>query len=542
MPAIIGVSGQLVAPIMGLLAVRSTAPNPDALDDRGFPMMTVAIRTTPMVLVYVSIAAMAWFVGGCASFVPPGGIGNDNAASDESPVDGVLDPAGGDVGRPIGETGGTVADGDLVAGDPVPDGSGAPPDDDSIVSPPIDVDDSETPLPDDAPPPPDDIQSGTLTAGSFDDNLNYGVYQSFITQLLQNDAAEQLPALNLGRRVVITVRNDAGQPVGDARVSVIGSDANDQQGQAALDTTTGSDGRVLFLTSLDGAGDESEFLVTVRPPDGSSPVTVTADVADAAWDITLPAVASTAPSRLDLAFVVDATGSMSDELEFLKIEIDAIVSQIQTAFPGVARRFALIVYRDFGDDYVTRVFDFTPSLGDFQNDLSAQFASGGGDYPEAMHVAVEDAAALSWTATETARMMFLIADAPPHAEFGSRTLNGIADLRDAGVAIYPVAASGVADEAEFFMRTAAFVTLSRYLFLTDDSGVGNAHAEPRVPCYHVQRLDRLMIDMITAELNGMSTNPDPSTIIRTVGLPVDGVCTDGPPDFQPEDEFEAQSP
>ncbi|NOT01784.1 MAG: VWA domain-containing protein [Phycisphaerales bacterium] len=483
-------------------------------------------------------------IGGCALSLPPGGFGNDNAAPGEpSDADDVLlDPAGGDVGRPIGETDGTVADGDVIAGDPVPDDSGAPPDDESTTTPPPDGDDTEMPLPDDVPLPPDNVQSGTLTAGSFDDNLNYDVYQSFIAQLLQNDAAEQLPALNLGRRVVITVRNDAGQPVGDARVTVIGASANDQQAQAALDTTTGSDGRVLFLTNLDGAGDESEFLLTITPPDGSDPLTVMANAADAAWDITLPAVASTTPSRLDLAFVVDATGSMADELEFLKIEIDAIASGIQSAFPNVAQRFALIVYRDFGDDYVTRVFDFTASLGDFQNDLSAQFASGGGDYPEAMHVAVEDAAALSWTETGTARMMFLIADAPPHVEFGERTMEGIADLRDAGVAIYPVAASGVADEAEFFMRTAAFVTLSRYLFLTDDSGVGNAHAEPRVPCYHVQRLDRLMIDMITAELNGTQTNPDPATIIRTVGHPVDGVCTAAPSDFQPDNGSEPQAP
>jgi len=40
------------------------------------------------------------------------------------------------------------------------------------------------------------------------------------------------------------------------------------------------------------------------------------------------------------------------------------------------------------------------------------------------------------------------------------------------------------------------------LGLTDDSGVGNPHAEPNVPGYNVDRLDRLMIRMIASELAG----------------------------------------
>lgn len=75
------------------------------------------------------------------------------------------------------------------------------------------------------------------------------------------------------------------------------------------------------------------------------------------------------------------------------------------------------------------------------------------------------------------------------------------------------------------MRSAAFLTLSEYLFLTDDSGVGNTHAEPHIPCYQVQRLDQLMTRMIQAELTGARVEADPADIIRTVGNPVNGVCT-----------------
>jgi len=100
-----------------------------------------------------------------------------------------------------------------------------------------------------------------------------------------------------------------------------------------------------------------------------------------------------------------------------------------------------------------------------------------------------------------------------------------------GVRVYPVASSGVADLAEYVLRTSAFLTLGRYLFLTDDSGVGNPHQEPHQPteptaqpCYHIQKLEQLLIRMIQSELEGSLISPDANTIVRTVGNPLNGVC------------------
>ncbi len=91
------------------------------------------------------------------------------------------------------------------------------------------------------------------------------------------------------------------------------------------------------------------------------------------------------------------------------------------------------------------------------------------------------------------------------------------------MAIYPVAASGVAEACELVMRTAALLTGAEYLFLTDDSGVGNPHAEPHIPHYQVQRLDRLMIRMIASELAGKRISAEPDEIIRTVDHRPDSV-------------------
>ncbi len=370
------------------------------------------------------------------------------------------------------------------------------------------------------------LQSGTLTAGSFDDNLNLDAFRKFISGLLQADASGELPKLTLGDRAIITVLDEAGEPVGNARVVVTVGGSGQQADQTVIDIPTRSDGRVLYSTGVDGAGDATSFTVSVHPADGSAPVTASTDLSDLDWTVNLPGVSAALPTQLDLAFVVDATGSMSDELEYLKIEMDDIVSSVAGAFPDVDQQYALIVYRDAGDVYVTRTFDFTASLSEFQADLSDQRARGGGDYPEAMHDALEEAEALSWRSSNTARVLFLIADAPPHDEYAQRTLDAVMGLRSAGVAIYPVAASGVADAAEYIMRSAALLTLSEYCFLTDDSGVGNPHAEPHIPCYAVQRLDQLMVRLISSELAGHRLYPESEDVIRVVGNPVNGVCED----------------
>lgn len=342
------------------------------------------------------------------------------------------------------------------------------------------------------------IQSGTLTAGSFDDNLRFDDYQAFLSKAMQEDTAEKLPRIALGQRVMVHVSGAQGSPVGDARVVI----RQAPRGPVLLDQMTGSDGRAMFLTGLDAAGHSGEFRVTVEPPDEAEPVTQVVHVDQQPWRIELPETSAKLPQRLDLALVVDCTGSMSDELEYLKVEIDSISKRIYQLFPNVDQRYSLIAYRDEGDRYVTRTFDFTGSLAEFRATLSEQSAQGGGNYPEAMHLALENANQLDWRNRDTARVLFLVADAPPHDRFAGRTLEAVEGLRDRGVRVFPVAASGTAIKAEFVMRAAGFLTLGQYLFLTDHSGVGNPHAEPHVPDYQVERLDRLMIRMIASELAG----------------------------------------
>jgi hypothetical protein len=46
------------------------------------------------------------------------------------------------------------------------------------------------------------------------------------------------------------------------------------------------------------------------------------------------------------------------------------------------------------------------------------------------------------------------------------------------------------------MRFMAIYTNGTYVFITDDSGIGNAHLEPSVGEYQVEKLSDLMIRLI----------------------------------------------
>ena len=75
------------------------------------------------------------------------------------------------------------------------------------------------------------------------------------------------------------------------------------------------------------------------------------------------------------------------------------------------------------------------------------------------------------------------------------------------------------------MRSGAQLTGGRYLFLTDDSGIGDPHLQPEIPCYFVTKLDKAIVRMVTIELSGVYAEPAAADIIRTGGNPSAGQCS-----------------
>lgn len=246
------------------------------------------------------------------------------------------------------------------------------------------------------------------------------------------------------------------------------------------------------------------------------------EVASAQAEFALP---RTSRVRLDIALAIDTTGSMGDEIRYLQTEFDAISKAIEATYPSSQQRWSLVVYRDEGDAYVTRYFDFRDDPAEFRTQLAAQSAGGGGDFPEAPQAAFEVLNQFAWrTEPDVARVAFWVADAPHHDQQAEALAKGIRGARAKGIHVYPVASSGVDELTEHTMRSAAQLTGGRYLFLTDDSGVGGAHKEPTVPCYFVTKLDEALLRVVEAEMTGMVRTPSAASIVRTVGSPAEGKC------------------
>jgi len=119
----------------------------------------------------------------------------------------------------------------------------------------------------------------------------------------------------------------------------------------------------------------------------------------------------------------------------------------------------------------------------------------GRDYPEDMNSGLEAMMRQHWSRDAVPQMLFLLADAPPQQYAGQDYTyhEAIQDAAANGIAIYPVAASGVDKPTEFLFRAMAVMTGGKYVFLTDDSGVGDSHEEPDITGYKVEKLNDLMV-------------------------------------------------
>ena len=156
-------------------------------------------------------------------------------------------------------------------------------------------------------------------------------------------------------------------------------------------------------------------------------------------------------------------------------------------------------YRDHGDKYVVRSFDFTSNIDKVIEQMSNQVADGGGDYEEAVVEALEDGIYKhQWREGARAKLLFLVLDAPPHHT--NDNIEAIHILMEEatgmGIKIIPIASSGVDKETEFLLRFMALDTGGEYVFLTDHSGVGNSHMTPTIGYYEVEQLNDMLVDII----------------------------------------------
>jgi len=114
---------------------------------------------------------------------------------------------------------------------------------------------------------------------------------------------------------------------------------------------------------------------------------------------------------LDVVLAIDTTKSMGKNLQAMKANLLGPIRERMKKFRIF--RIGLVFYRDYMEDYLTRVVAFTSDLDQLQHDLDQAQADGGGDIPEAVVEALW--AGLNnfrWQAEN--RVLLLMGDAPQH--------------------------------------------------------------------------------------------------------------------------------
>ena len=131
-----------------------------------------------------------------------------------------------------------------------------------------------------------------------------------------------------------------------------------------------------------------------------------------------PAAAASDPVNAEVVFVLDTTGSMGGLIEGAKQKIWSIATDIQKTGGGKVK-MGLIAYRDRGDQYVTKRTDLTDDLDTIYGILQSFKADGGGDTPESVNQALNEAVTqFQWSdKPDTMKTIFLVGDCPPHMDY-----------------------------------------------------------------------------------------------------------------------------
>ncbi len=352
--------------------------------------------------------------------------------------------------------------------------------------------------------PPTRPADEPVSAGVVDDNADFGAYLAY------RERRAQLPVRvrDVRERYGLTVHDARGRPVPDAEIAVFAGSAGKEALPLWARTDASGHAWLHPQAAMPGLG---ASLLEIQVRDGRSGARGSALLQRGqkhALQVTLGEAGRQPPKpQLDIAFLIDATGSMGDEIDKLKRSMRAVADQIARLPTRPDVCYGLVAYRDRGDAFFVRGADFSNDLGAFQQQLAQLHADGGGDTPEALNEALHSAIhRLSWRGDGTARMILLVADAPPHLDYGAPYYDNdaIAALAK-GIKLFAVGASGLDPVGEYVFRQAAQYTGGRFVFLTyakahDPSSGPGRETVHEVRNYSVETLDALIVRLVREEL------------------------------------------
>lgn len=336
----------------------------------------------------------------------------------------------------------------------------------------------------------DSLQAGKMTAGEWSDLNNWQFWQS-LAQREERLLAEERWGLKPVQRYDFFISDIKGEPISNARITLYSNDKTVWVSKTNNKGIATSWAGVFYEQPIPTHALIEAHLKRVKVKDLQ---TFEQQVNEIRFSFEAPQ-----NSGIDVAFLVDATGSMGDEHRFLQAELSDVINRIGLERANQRMRTACVFYRDKQDAYLTKHSDFSEGVNKSLNFIRQQSANGGGDFPEGVDAAlVEAISKLSWDDNARTRLAFLILDAPPHED--TETLrqlhSAIRGFNAKGILLIPVSASGIDKQTEFLLREMAMLTGGTYTFITNHSGIGNDHLEPTIGEYEVEFLNDLLIRLV----------------------------------------------
>ncbi|HOZ73291.1 MAG TPA: VWA domain-containing protein [Spirochaetales bacterium] len=346
--------------------------------------------------------------------------------------------------------------------------------------------------------------SSGLKAGYSDDNEQFNYFVGF----LEKYADVPHYGYDISERITVRVLDSAGKPVANAAVSIRSG------GKELAAGLSYGDGSFRFYPAAIGSKDGT-FELRASAGGLSAGATTRRD-GPRTVELRLQGPRSLPdPLPLDLLFVMDTTGSMGEEIERLKATIEIIHDNLAALRPRPLVRLGLVLYKDLGDEYVTRLSPFTADLETFRAALQPVVASGGGDGPEDLESALDDAVnRMDWNEGGL-RLAFVVTDAEAHLDYGRdyTYVDAANDARARAIKLYTIGTGGLPLEGEYLLRQVSQLTDARYIFLTyGEAGESDGGAEGSVSHhtgsnYQTDKLEAIVIRFVKEEVAWLSDTP-----------------------------------
>jgi hypothetical protein len=357
-------------------------------------------------------------------------------------------------------------------------------------------------------PGEDPGQGGSpLRAGAVDDNEDLAAFVTFLAGWGDRPGiAESFDLLDVRDRRFVRVVNREGKPVPAAEVRITDEAAD----KVLMAGTTYGDGRVPYYPRV--AEPKGTTVAAASNPAGNLVVEVRRGGAGARtrWDgkgeelsVTLDVAKPVAdPVALDVLLLIDTTGSMGDEIGRIKESLLSMTQKLRSLGREFDLRYGAVLYRDLGDEYVTAAHPFTSDIREFDAALKDVVADGGGDGPESLNQGLAEAVGRADWRAGAAKVMFLIADAPPHMDYQGDVSYGksLPAAVGRGIRIHAVAASGIDEVGSLVFRQIAQFTRGKFIFIEYGSMAESAAAHGVAGEVKSNNLDDILFEQIRDEV------------------------------------------